>query len=91
MSEPRGHWERLGPYLARNLTDGTITVEARGGHANFSGVEVWAVDPRSADGKLGMKGKHPKARGQGPVHTSSLRSMRSRRKRGHSNRRRLFL
>jgi hypothetical protein len=35
-----GDWKRLGPWPL-NVQNGTITVSARGGDANFSGVEVW--------------------------------------------------
>lgn len=36
-----GSWRRLGPWLTRP-DSGTIRVSARGGDANFSGVEVWS-------------------------------------------------
>ena len=35
-----GTWRKLGPYSA-NITDGAINVSSSGGHANFSGIEVW--------------------------------------------------
>ena len=33
-------WTKLGPYPV-NITDGAINVSSSGGHANFSGIEVW--------------------------------------------------
>ena len=35
-----GAWTKLGPYPV-NITDGAINVSSSGGHANFSGIEVW--------------------------------------------------
>ena len=39
-SGPAGTWRKLGPYPV-NITDGAINVSSSGGHANFSGIEVW--------------------------------------------------
>ena len=39
-SGPAGAWTKLGPYPV-NITDGAINVSSSGGHANFSGIEVW--------------------------------------------------
>ena len=39
-SGPGGSWQRLGPWHV-NVTDGTIELTSAGGHANFSGIEVW--------------------------------------------------
>lgn len=36
-----GTWKRLGPWPAKTI-NGTITISARGGAANFSGIEVWS-------------------------------------------------
>jgi len=35
-----GDWQRLGPWVVE-VTDGAIDLTARGGAANFSGLEVW--------------------------------------------------
>jgi len=35
-----GHWSRLGPWLCE-AADGTIRLTSSGGHANFSGIEIW--------------------------------------------------
>jgi hypothetical protein len=37
-----GRWERVGPWFV-DVTDGTLDVSARGGEANFAGLEVWRV------------------------------------------------
>ncbi|WP_314519363.1 T9SS type A sorting domain-containing protein [Xanthocytophaga agilis] len=37
-----GSWKKLGPYLT-TVTDGTLTLSASGGDANFSGIEVYKV------------------------------------------------
>ncbi|MBI3856620.1 MAG: hypothetical protein HY293_13115 [Planctomycetes bacterium] len=39
-SGPAGHWDKLGPYPAV-VTEGVLEVHTSGGHANFSGLEVW--------------------------------------------------
>ena len=39
-----GTWRKLGPYPV-NITDGAINVSSSGGHANFSGMEVWTAGP----------------------------------------------
>ncbi len=39
-----GTWSKLGPYPV-NITDGAINVTSAGGHANFSGIEVWTAGP----------------------------------------------
>ena len=41
-SGPAGRWERLGPWVV-DVTDGVIDVSARGGEANFCGLEIWRV------------------------------------------------
>jgi hypothetical protein len=41
-SGPAGHWEKLGPWDL-TVTDGIIDVAARGGQAEFSGIEIWRV------------------------------------------------
>ena len=41
-SGPAGRWERLGPWFV-DVTDGVIDVSARGGDANFCGLEIWRV------------------------------------------------
>ncbi len=41
-----GHWQRLGPY-STTATAGMITLEAQGGDANVSGIELW-----SGEGKV---------------------------------------
>ncbi len=35
-----GTWQRLGPWVA-NIDNGKIELTSRGGHANFSGIEIW--------------------------------------------------
>lgn len=35
-----GSWQRLGPWLARPV-DGQIVLSSEGGHANWSGIEIW--------------------------------------------------
>jgi hypothetical protein len=42
-----GSWQKLGPFQA-NITDGTINLSTTGGAANFSGVEVWRINPNAA-------------------------------------------
>ena len=39
-----GTWRKLGPYPV-NISDGAINVTSAGGHANFSGIEVWTAGP----------------------------------------------
>jgi hypothetical protein len=46
VSGPPGTWRKLGPY-AVTITDGAINVSSSGGHANFSGIEIWS-DPQPA-------------------------------------------
>ncbi|WP_375435492.1 GDSL-type esterase/lipase family protein [uncultured Hymenobacter sp.] len=41
-SEGAGRWNKLGPWRT-TITDGTLNLEARGGAANLSGLEVWRV------------------------------------------------
>ncbi|TGE29295.1 Ig-like domain-containing protein [Hymenobacter metallicola] len=36
-----GKWEKVGPFTA-NVTDGTLNASTSGGHANLSGIELWA-------------------------------------------------
>lgn len=43
-----GQWRRLGPWPAK-ATDGVITISARGGAANFSGVEIWKAAGKIPD------------------------------------------
>lgn len=43
-----GHWKRLGPWPATAI-DGSITLSAKGGAANFSGVEIWSGDGEIPD------------------------------------------
>ena len=38
-----GQWKKLGPW-STETRDGTITISARGGAANLSGIEVWSGD-----------------------------------------------
>ncbi|MCO6458053.1 MAG: PSD1 domain-containing protein [Pirellulaceae bacterium] len=45
VSGAAGHWQRLGPWTL-DVVQGRLEVEATGGHANLSGLEVW-------HGKLG--------------------------------------
>ena len=45
VSGSAGHWQKLGPFEAQPR-DGTIVVASSGGHANFSGVELWRYGPR---------------------------------------------
>ena len=40
-SGPAGKWKRLGPWRTM-VKDGSITLAARGGAANFSGIEIWS-------------------------------------------------
>ena len=42
-----GRWQKLGPFQA-SITDGTINLSTTGGAANFSGVEVWRINPDAA-------------------------------------------
>lgn len=35
-----GHWQRLGPWIAR-VTDGSLDLTSKGGAANLSGIELW--------------------------------------------------
>jgi hypothetical protein len=46
VSGQAGHWDRLGPWVVE-IADGTIELASRGGHANFSGLEIWrgVVEP----------------------------------------------
>lgn len=46
-----GSWKKLGPFNA-NITDGTINVGARGGAANFSGIEIWSAPAQGASARL---------------------------------------
>ncbi len=41
---PAGTWARLGPWRA-DVRDGTIEISCKGGHGNFSGLEIWQVAP----------------------------------------------
>ncbi len=41
LSGNAGQWKRLGPWRT-SVTDGVLKVSARGGAANFSGIEVWS-------------------------------------------------
>ncbi len=41
-SGPAGQWNRLGPWMTTS-NNGTIKISARGGAANFSGVEIWSA------------------------------------------------
>lgn len=41
VSGAAGEWKKLGPWKTK-ATNGVLKVSARGGHANFSGLEVWA-------------------------------------------------
>jgi hypothetical protein len=41
-----GRWRRLGPWIA-TPDDGKLTLTAGGGHANFSGIEVWCRADRT--------------------------------------------
>ncbi|HXX94423.1 MAG TPA: hypothetical protein VEN81_12375, partial [Planctomycetota bacterium] len=41
-SGPSGRWERAGPWFV-DVSDGVLDLAARGGEANFSGLEVWRV------------------------------------------------
>jgi hypothetical protein len=41
ISGTMGQWDKLGPWKVE-VTAGTIKLSARGGHANLSGLEVWA-------------------------------------------------
>lgn len=41
QSGDAGTWRRLGPWRARSI-DGSITLAARGGDANLSGIEIWS-------------------------------------------------
>ncbi|MEZ5302018.1 MAG: c-type cytochrome domain-containing protein [Verrucomicrobiales bacterium] len=43
-SGPGGSWARLGPWKAEVAAGGEIVLESRGGHANWSGVEIWSGD-----------------------------------------------
>lgn len=43
-----GQWKRLGPWPAK-VSDGVITISARGGAANLSGVEVWGATGKIPD------------------------------------------
>ncbi|MCY2967136.1 MAG: hypothetical protein NT069_26445, partial [Planctomycetota bacterium] len=36
-----GEWQKLGPWKA-SVADGSIRLSARGGDANFSGLEIWS-------------------------------------------------
>jgi hypothetical protein len=42
-----GVWRKLGPYSV-NIVDGEINVTSSGGHANFSGIEIWTGDSEAA-------------------------------------------
>jgi hypothetical protein len=46
VSGPAGTWRKLGPYSV-NIADGAINVSSSGGHANFSGIEIW-TDPQTS-------------------------------------------
>jgi hypothetical protein len=50
-SGPAGNWARLGPYPA-TITDGTLSLGATGGNANFSGIEVWRVTDGPATARM---------------------------------------
>lgn len=41
---PAGTWARLGPWRAE-VRDGTLEVSCKGGHGNFSGLEIWQAGP----------------------------------------------
>ncbi|UOQ68192.1 GDSL-type esterase/lipase family protein [Hymenobacter volaticus] len=42
-SEGQGRWNKLGPWRT-TITDGALNLEAHGGAANLSGLEVWRID-----------------------------------------------
>ncbi|TWU38314.1 DUF1593 domain-containing protein [Novipirellula artificiosorum] len=44
-----GHWNRLGPWVAR-VADGNIVLTSDGGAANLAGIELWKLN-ETADGK----------------------------------------
>lgn len=46
-----GHWDRLGPWVTE-VTDGTIRIDALGGHANLSGIEIWRGTLTDKDNRL---------------------------------------
>jgi hypothetical protein len=46
-----GTWQKLGP-LTVTVTDATLSVQAYGGNANLSGIELWQVAPAAAAGPV---------------------------------------
>jgi hypothetical protein len=46
-----GQWNRLGPWVI-DVADATIELGSQGGHANFSGIEVWHGALTAADRPL---------------------------------------
>ncbi len=50
-----GRWARLGPYAA-TITDGTLSLGATGGNANFSGIEVWRITDGPAPARVAAVG-----------------------------------
>lgn len=47
-SGTQGEWRRLGPWRI-NVKDGSLKLSAKGGAANFSGIEVWSGTGRTPD------------------------------------------
>jgi hypothetical protein len=47
VSGSAGTWRKHGPYPV-NITDGAINLSSSGGHANFSGIEIWSTPESSA-------------------------------------------
>jgi hypothetical protein len=43
-SGDQGQWQRLGPWIT-SIRSGTVKITARGGAANFSGIEIWKALP----------------------------------------------
>lgn len=48
LSGKAGQWKRLGPWTAES-NNGSITISAKGGTANFSGIEVWSMQGEIPD------------------------------------------
>lgn len=50
QSGDAGHWQRLGPWVAR-VNDGTLVLTSEGGAANLSGIELWKLNETTGQGK----------------------------------------
>jgi hypothetical protein len=53
VSGKAGEWKRLGPWNTSSV-DGAIKISARGGAANFSGVEIWSAEGNLPTGNMAV-------------------------------------